>query len=684
MRALQDFLPLFFALSLFPSGCNWIPGSEEDCKLLLADNDGDGFPLNEPAQAGAEDPCAQLVVVDCDDADPGVHPEAEDAWYDGLDANCVGDDDYDQDGDGWAALGYDKESSLEATDCNDTSSDVSPDQADSWYDGVDSDCGGEDDYDQDGDGYAAAEYKGLSSLPATDCADLDASIHPGQKDPWYDGIDSDCAGNDDFDQDADGFAALGSLGSTLPATDCDDESAGVHPDATETWYDGVDADCAGDDDYDRDADGYAKTGTTGSVLPATDCDDANPNVHPGTLEILGDATDRDCDGGADSFPMESVVDWTFEGLRALSFVQEDSTLALVSLADSVYDLSEDTETSPAGALFLFDAAAPVDGPTRETFWLDSLSAKMALTPGFGVTLFEGEIDFALGASLSGLFELVTRGYDTVTRRVAWSRAGSPAEISGETLEDVALARDSLGNLHAVGCFVQGDLVGADEYPFLVRDRADTFIEPTVSSSPASNLCRLDFHDPGGLGTLILREQSTEGAGALSVYSFTPCTVDPCTLEFEQASTWSELDPELLVVIEAAAGRWLVFYDANTLSIRVSLLEEDSSVWSLTEMWSIDVSGDPPISMDAAMPVADPPPDPERRELFVTWAGISGDIGLAWGVPSEKGTFEETVLDPGIHVELVAIDTVSSTLILAAEGTDELSEGQLLVGYSAAR
>ena len=49
--------------------------------------------------------------------------------------------------------------------------------------------------DQDGDQVGDCE---------ADCDDLDASIYPGAPDAWYDGVDSDCDGADDFDQDGDG------------------------------------------------------------------------------------------------------------------------------------------------------------------------------------------------------------------------------------------------------------------------------------------------------------------------------------------------------------------------------------------------------------------------------------------------------------------------------------------------
>ena len=53
-----------------------------------------------------------------------------------------------------------------------------------------------------------------------DCDDDDASIYPGAEDTWYDGIDSDCAGNSDYDQDQDGEDTIESGG-----TDCNDTNA---------------------------------------------------------------------------------------------------------------------------------------------------------------------------------------------------------------------------------------------------------------------------------------------------------------------------------------------------------------------------------------------------------------------------------------------------------------------------
>ncbi len=75
----------------------------------------------------------------------------------------------------------------------------------------DNDTGAGSGTDADGDG---------ASLP-DDCNDHDADVFPGADDAWYDGVDSDCADNDDFDADGDGYPY---------DEDCNDHDAADHPD----------------------------------------------------------------------------------------------------------------------------------------------------------------------------------------------------------------------------------------------------------------------------------------------------------------------------------------------------------------------------------------------------------------------------------------------------------------------
>ncbi len=188
--------------------------------------------------------------------------------------------------------------------------------------------------DQDGDGWTLAEG---------DCDDADAGTHPGALERC-DGRDNDCSGAVDdldpervvngavalfLDGDGDGWgdaaAFMGRVcpGGSIPGTvdrfgDCDDRDPDINPDATEIC-DALDNDCDGtvdqaaaDADHywpDRDFDGYGDGfGTpeaacsqppadalTAWVLDDSDCDDQDPQAHPGAPEICGDDLDNDCD-----------------------------------------------------------------------------------------------------------------------------------------------------------------------------------------------------------------------------------------------------------------------------------------------------------------------------------------------------------------------------------------------------
>ena len=94
------------------------------------------------------------------------------------------------------------------TDCNDENEDIHPGAVDVWYDGIDNDCAGNNDYDQDGDGYETIVHNDDPQAGGGDCQDNNPEMHPYAPDQWYDGVDSNCDGVDDFDQDGDGSRSL--------------------------------------------------------------------------------------------------------------------------------------------------------------------------------------------------------------------------------------------------------------------------------------------------------------------------------------------------------------------------------------------------------------------------------------------------------------------------------------------
>jgi MYXO-CTERM domain-containing protein len=120
---------------------------------------------------------------DCNDSDDTIRPDAAETWYDGVDSDCVEDSDYDADGDGQDAEEHG------GTDCDDSDPDIGDGAPDTWYDGIDSDCGGDSDYDADGDGQDADEYGG------TDCNDSNPDVYLGASDPDGDHIDQGCDGD---------------------------------------------------------------------------------------------------------------------------------------------------------------------------------------------------------------------------------------------------------------------------------------------------------------------------------------------------------------------------------------------------------------------------------------------------------------------------------------------------------
>lgn len=387
--------------------CTQVQKDTEEGNEITSDQDGDGV-----SEADG----------DCNDDDATIYPDAEDSWYDGVDSDCAGNDDFDQDGDGFAASGYEG-SSLLGGDCWDDPSEmpeafvvlsgfeqpaaemVNPDASEVYYDGIDGDCANpEFEFDQDQDGENSKYHVNRAGITGNDCVDntddaeeyevegLEPSeINSQMSETYYDGIDQNCDGLSDFDADQDGDDSDEHGGS-----DCDDSDQSVHGSAEEEPIDGIDQDCNGLElcYTDADDDGFGvnilvetsdmgcwSLGIADNIL---DCQDGDADIYPGATEVL-DNIDENCDGmeaaghhacAGDSFYNDS---WDYVYFLVCQEVvpqsQAESTCQDYGYElASIYDESETNEIASYYSSFLDAWIALTDQAQEGVFtWTDGSS-----------------------------------------------------------------------------------------------------------------------------------------------------------------------------------------------------------------------------------------------------------------------------------------------------------------------
>ncbi|MEZ4319510.1 MAG: putative metal-binding motif-containing protein [Myxococcota bacterium] len=226
------------------------------------------------------------------------------------------------------------------------------------------------DLDDDGrcDGANEAEP---DSMPVRDCADDDDGRFPGNPEIVDDGIDQDCDGFDPTgdcyeDADGDGYgdtqisgsALCDQVGEAQVPGDCDDSDPDIAPGAMELPADGTDSDCDGTElcFVDGDGDGFGEGTAIGSLActqpgestNGNDCDDSRDDAYPGAPELCN-SLDDDCDGAADPDPASMAwpdADGDGFGDASSAPIEVCSAVSGVAANDSDCDDTDD-EISPA-------------------------------------------------------------------------------------------------------------------------------------------------------------------------------------------------------------------------------------------------------------------------------------------------------------------------------------------------
>jgi hypothetical protein len=629
--------------------CNWVTQSEIDDRLPQLDDDQDGF-----TRDGNGDP----EKVDCDDTNPLIFPGADDAWYDGVDADCAENDDYDQDNDGYRSANDPDTTGAIGADCDDQAATSYPDAPDIWYDGIDADCAGNDDYDQDADGFRSAIDPDLDGNLGDDCDDIEASSYPDADDEWYDGIDSNCHEDDDYDQDVDGFRSAidpdldGNLGD-----DCDDTEASSYPDADDEWYDGIDSNCLEDDDYDQDVDGFRSAidpDVDGNL--GDDCDDTLSNIYPGAMEDLSDlSVDLDCDGAGDSVltTWDSLLSW--QGIGSIHFGQNADHVFLSSVSNSFTDTTN-TTLYDLGVAVYWDMTNLQSEPTGVEYWSASYpaaSADRAIATGHDMIFKDAELVGAMALIDSASANRTAR----INRLNLSSQAFDSAAASTSTtsdLTDITLIQDNSSNYRFVGCDPTGD--GTFEYlltddNYLDDPSSGVLYQGTFTSMGRPQSCKAQ--DRGDTTPfLFYRNDSTNNA--LELITLDSSTNDNGSISLSYQSQDASVEVNDLDYLVTDGEEWLVLTDR--ISSQVQLFNPLNTLFVTTTAIKPD-------AIDIAW-------DSANSQLLVAWTDLSGGAHLAWA--NSSGFIDSVTLNTSLAAQDIAViapENSDRVMVLLTDGDD---------------
>ena len=235
---------------------------------------------------------------------------------------------------------------------------------------------------------------------------------------------------------------------TCGGEDCDDTDPDIHPGAADTRGDFVDQNCDGVDGVDADGDGHASTDSGGG-----DCDDADPDIHPDAEDIL--------------WHIEELMRITGTAGRHPSALLDSAGALHVAYRNGIGSIRYGTDAS----------GAFVDAPVADTGDVSTVQTSIALGPGGVVVIaFQGADDTVNVATRNGDGTFAVESipgtvHNTGARALAVDAGGAYHVVFHQTLggaSDLGYATNASGSWVVTTPITTGD-TGRD--PAIVIDGA---------------------------------------------------------------------------------------------------------------------------------------------------------------------------------------------------------------------